>query len=210
MKTSHAFALVAGVSCSLFAALLVASGCEKKPEAPKPAAAGTKADDHQHADGDGHDHDHDHDHDHSTTSAGKPDAAKPDAPKPNAGKPDAPMPDDGHSHGPTTELGEQVASGSAAVGSFTIKASRDGDVQPGGDVPIDVWVTGGTAKVATVRFWIGTQDARGSMKAKAELEKDNWHTHAEVPKPLSAEGKLWVEVETESGEKVLVGFDLKL
>jgi hypothetical protein len=111
---------------------------------------------------------------------------------------------DGHDHGPTTQLGEQIA------GGFTIRASRDGEIVPGKDAPIDVWVTGGTAKVAAVRFWIGTQDAKGSMKAKAELEKDNWHTHAEIPNPLPAGSMLWVEVESDGGSKAAAGFELKL
>ena len=111
---------------------------------------------------------------------------------------------DGHDHGATTQLGEQTAEG------FTVKASRDGEIKAGDDAPIDVWVTGGTDKVATVRFWIGTQDAKGSVKAKAELEKDNWHTHVEIPNPIPQGGKLWVEIETEKAAKVVVGFDLKL
>jgi hypothetical protein len=114
---------------------------------------------------------------------------------------------DGHDHGPTTQLGEQTGAG------FAIKASRDGEVVAGKDAAIDVWVTaagGGAAKVAAVRIWIGTQDAKGSVKAKAELEKDNWHTHVEIPSPLPAGSKLWVEVESDKGEKVIVSFDLKL
>jgi hypothetical protein len=111
--------------------------------------------------------------------------------------------DDDHGHGATTQLGEQSA------GGFTIKASRDGEIVAGKDAPIDTWVTGGTDKVVAVRFWIGTQDAKGSVKAKAELEKDHWHTHAEIPSPLPAGSKLWVEVETDKGEKLVAGFDLK-
>ncbi len=119
--------------------------------------------------------------------------------------------DDGHGHdlsgghgdGPTTQLGEQAA------GGFTIKASRDGAITPGKDAAIDVWVTGGSAKVAAVRFWIGSKDAKGSVKAKAEIEKDNWHTHAEIPDPIPAGSQLWVEIETDTGEKVVTGFDLK-
>lgn len=118
--------------------------------------------------------------------------------------------DDGHDHGATTLLGEQTVGGEAG---FTIKASRDGQIVAGKDAAIDVWVTapgGGPAKVASVRFWIGTQDAKGSVKAKAELEKDNWHTHAEIPSPLPAGSQLWVEVEAEGGTKSVAGFDLKL
>ncbi len=110
---------------------------------------------------------------------------------------------DDHDHGPTTQLGELSADG------FLVKASRDGGIKAGGDAPIDVWVTGGTVKVAAVRFWIGTQDAKGSLKAKAEIEKDNWHTHAEIPNPLPESSKLWVEIEADNGQKTLVGFDLK-
>ena len=137
------------------------------------------------------DHSHDDGHDHGTADASK------------AGGADAGHGDD-HDHGATTELGEQIA------GGFTIKASRDGDVVAGKDAAIDVWVTGGTSKVAAVRFWIGAEDGKGSVKAKAELEKDNWHTHAEIPSPMPEGSKLWVEVETDKGEKTVVGFDLKV
>jgi hypothetical protein len=135
-----------------------------------------------------HDHDHDHaaaGHDHA--------AASQDPTKPN----------DGHEHGTTTELGEQEA------GGFKVKASRDGSVKAGVDAAIDVWVNGGKAGNA-VRFWIGTEDAKGSIKTKAEVEVDHWHTHAEVPNPLPAGSKLWVEVDGDGGAKTTVSFDLKL
>jgi hypothetical protein len=109
---------------------------------------------------------------------------------------------DDHHHGPSVALGEQT------VGGFVVRASRDGEITAGGDVPIDAWITGGE-KVATVRFWIGTEDAKGSMKAKAELEKDNWHVHVEVPSPMPEGSKLWIEVEAEGGKRTTVGFDLK-
>lgn len=166
----------------LFLGTAYLTGCEKKPaETPTPAAQGAHdhgtKDAHHHDQAHGGDHDHDHDHDHAPG-------------------------DDGHSHGPTTQLGEQTVDG------FTIKASRDGAVTAGGDAPIDVWVTGG-GEVSAVRFWIGTQDAKGSVKARAELERDHWHTHAEVPSPLPPGSKLWVEIEAAQGKKTIAGFDLK-
>jgi hypothetical protein len=115
----------------------------------------------------------------------------------------SPAPVGKEGHGATTALGEKTA------GVYNIKASRDGDITPGKDVPIDVWITG-TGKIAAVRFWIGSQDAKGSIKAKAELETDNWHTHAEVPSPLPEGSKLWVEVESDTGEKIRAAFDLKM
>ena len=173
---------VSRLSVVIITSIAFIGGCgeEKKPTpAPKPAVA---KDDHA-----GHDHaGHDH---------GK----KDHAPAPEA----APAPESADDHGPTTQLGEQVS------GAFTVKASRDGALTAGGEAPIDVWVSSATDKVHAVRFWIGTEDGKGSMKAKAELEKDNWHTHAEVPNPIPAQSKLWVEVENEKREKIVVGFDLK-
>ena len=109
---------------------------------------------------------------------------------------------DAHPGGAVTQLGEQ------SVGGFTIKASRDGVLTAGGEAPVDVWITGSSAKVTVVRFWIGTQDAKGSVKAKAELEKDNWHTHVEVPKTLPTGSKLWVEIVPSAGENIVAGFEL--
>lgn len=134
-----------------------------------------------HAADDGHDHDG-HDHDGHDHAAG-----------------------DGHGHGPETKLGEQVA------GGFTVSAVRDGAVTPGSDAPVDVTATGAAgAKVNAVRLWIGTQDAKGSVKAKAASEGARWHAHVEIPKPLPEGSKLWVELEPETGAKVVVGFELKM
>ena len=130
--------------------------------------------------------------------------AKPEAARP-AATPAAPA---GGHHGAVIELGN------ATIGAFTVRASRDqGEINAGGDAPIDVWLTGGTQKVIGVRFWIGTQDAKGSVKAKADIEDpkepNRWHTHAEVPNPLPPGSKLWVEVATEGGQKTSGSFDLK-
>lgn len=122
-------------------------------------------------------------------------------PQPTPAPAATPAPSGKEGHGATTALGEKTA------GVYAIKASRDGEVTPGKDLPIDVWVTG-PGKVAAVRFWIGTEDAKGSLKAKAELENAHWHTHAEVPNPLPVGSKLWIEVESDTGEKTRAGFEL--
>jgi len=126
-----------------------------------------------------HDHDHDHDHDHADAE----------------GEPD-------HHHGETVELGEQK------LGATTVKASRDGEVTAGGDVPIDVWIDGGLGEASAVRFWIGTQDAAGSIKAKAGDEEGHWHTHAEVPSPLPDGSMLWVEITAKDGTTSVISFAL--
>lgn len=111
-------------------------------------------------------------------------------------------------HGPTIELGTET------IGGYTAHASRDqGQITPGNDAAIDVWLTGGTGKVIAVRFWIGTEDAAGSVKVKAEIENrdepHHWHTHAEIPSSLPANSKLWVELEVEGQPKAAGSFDLK-
>lgn len=113
--------------------------------------------------------------------------------------------------------GEIIELGTTKTGDLTVRASRDkGEIKPGGDAPIDVWVTTADDKPATVtavRFWIGTEDAKSSVKAKAEIEvpsePNHWHTHAEVPSPLPAGAKLWVEIEGTNGKKNVASFDLK-
>ncbi len=48
------------------------------------------------------------------------------------------------------------------------------------------------------------------MKAKADEETPtNWHTHAEVPDPLPAGSKLWVEVKPPTGAPFTASFDMR-
>lgn len=113
--------------------------------------------------------------------------------------------------------GAVIQLGSATIGPFDVLATRDvGQIVAGKDAPIDVTVTpaaGSTAKATAVRFWIGTEDGKGSVKAKADIENpnepDRWHTHAEIPSPLPAESRLWVEIEDDQGGKSVGGFDIK-
>lgn len=131
-------------------------------------------------------------------------------PPPAPANPSAPAPTGGHG-------GAVIQLGTATIGSFDVKATRDeGQIIAGKDAPIDVTVTGAgaTAKVAAVRFWIGTEDAKGSVKARAEIENpaepNRWHTHAEIPSPLPEGSKLWVEIEDDKGATAAGGFDLKM
>lgn len=112
--------------------------------------------------------------------------------------------DDGHHGGPVIELG------SAEVAGMTVRASRDaGEIRAGGDAPVDVWIDDGVGPAAVVRFWIGTEDAKGAIKAKAEIENGKWHTHTEIPDPLPADARLWVEIEDKDGATHVVSFELK-
>ncbi|MDX2131289.1 MAG: hypothetical protein SFY69_04475 [Planctomycetota bacterium] len=191
--TLHRLAALALAAAPL-TMLASAGGCEEKKPTPT-----TSADDH------GHDHNtDDHGHDHSADDHGHDHNAGASHPAPTAGGP-------GHG-GSVIALGEQT------IGAFNAKATRDqGEIVAGKDAPIDVTVMpapGSTAKVAAVRFWIGTEDAKGSVKARAEVENptdpSRWHTHAEVPSPLPAESRLWVEIEDDKGATTVSSFDLKV
>lgn len=173
--------LISALTLASFAAISTLTGCEeKKPAAGTTSGAAKKADDR------GHDHAPDGIH------------AAPMASAPGHG-------------GAVIALGEQP------IGSFTATATRDeGEIIAGKDAPIDMTITpaaGSTLNAAAVRFWIGTQDAKGSVKAKAEVEDpknpNRWHVHAEIPNPLPAGSKLWVEIEDDKGGKAVGSFDLK-
>jgi hypothetical protein len=170
-----------------FAAL---AACDRKPApagAPAPAAGAHDhgaAGAHDHGAADAHDHDH-AGHDHGADGAG----------------------DHGHHDGPVVDLGR------AAVGAFQVAATRDaGDIKPGGEAAFDVEVTG-AAKVAAVRLWVGTRDAKGSMRVRADIEDPRnparWHAHVEVPSPLPEGAALWVEIEDEAGQKTAGSFALR-
>ncbi|MFN0133957.1 MAG: hypothetical protein ACKVW3_15685 [Phycisphaerales bacterium] len=114
--------------------------------------------------------------------------------------------------------GAVIQLGTSTIGTFDVKATRDeGQIVAGKDAPIDVTVTpaaGSTAKATAVRFWIGTEDAKGSAKAKADIENpaepNRWHTHAEIPNPMPTGSRLWVEIEDDKGGKAVGSFDLKV
>ena len=113
--------------------------------------------------------------------------------------------------------GKVIPLGESVIGSFDVMVTRDvGEIVAGKDAPIDVTVlpvSGSTVKAVAVRFWIGTENAIGSVKAKSEIENpedpNRWHTHADVPNPIPAGSMLWVEIENENGKRVLGSFDLK-
>ena len=97
--------------------------------------------------------------------------------------------------------------GESTHGNLKLVASMDAPVKPGSEGAFDVVITGGKPKA--VRFWVGTETGEGSIKAKADEETpDTWHTHAEVPDPLPAGSKFWVEVEPQTGAPFKASFDL--
>jgi hypothetical protein len=133
-----------------------------------------------------------------------------DEPKPNPTPPGAPAaatpstaPKEGGAHaGPKHDLG------SGQAGGYTVKATQIGTPKPAAESIFEITVTGGTGKPSAVRAWAGSESGEGALKAKAVLDGDDYDVHVEIPASLTAETKLWVELETAAG-KVTTSFALK-
>lgn len=103
----------------------------------------------------------------------------------------------GHAHGPT------AAVGTVTIGATTVAASASGTMAIGKAWHIELKLTPAQPAPKAVRIWIGAENARGSVKAKAELEhaaEGEYSTHVEVPAPLPADAKLWVAIEAADGQ----------
>ncbi len=61
--------------------------------------------------------------------------------------------------------------------------------------PLNIGIDDGLGNATAVCFWIGIESAKGSLKAKAEVENGHWHTHVAIPNSLPADSKLWVKIE---------------
>ena len=125
----------------------------------------------------GHDHDHDHDHDHGYDH--------------DHGH------DDDHDHVADDEHGhgESVSLGQVAIGAWTVEAARSGEVAAASEIVVDLGITGGTP-VDVVRMWVGTEDARGSIKVRADGGGDAWHGHVAIPADLPPGSAIWIEIES--------------
>ncbi len=131
------------------------------------------------------------------SAAGKTDAAKHDDSTHTHAK-------DDHAHG-----GDEFDLGSSKIGVWNVKVSQEGTVAAGEEGHFDVILSGSADVPAAIRMWIGTADAKGSVKAKAEIEKDTqWHAHVEAPKPIADEHMLWIEIEDAKGGKESHAFKL--
>lgn len=113
--------------------------------------------------------------------------------------------DAGHEH----RAGEKHDLGTVKVGEFDVTALYSGTLTPGKQVDIDLTFKGESAKVVTIRAWIGAKDAKGSIKAKAAPEGSGFHAEVEAPDPLPEGAALWVEIETNQGQELLGSLALK-
>lgn len=111
--------------------------------------------------------------------------------------------DHGHDHG------HDVALGSVKIGAWDVKVSRGEELKAGSATYLDVELSGSTDAPAAIRGWIGSEDAKGAVKGKADGEGMDRHIDVEVPNPIPTGAKLWIEIEDAKGGKHVGGFDLK-
>lgn len=119
-------------------------------------------------------------------------------------------PGEGHVHAPgeahgqsapqPSDHGVSTALGSIALGGVQVAVWREGAVEPGKELGVDLAFPAGAALPPAVRAWVGVEAGTGSRKAKLEKETETvLHGHVEVPKPLPEGSALWIEVDTAAG-----------
>ncbi|MBI2421448.1 MAG: hypothetical protein HYV27_01375 [Candidatus Hydrogenedentes bacterium] len=108
---------------------------------------------------------------------------------------------------PEAPAAAEVAAAPQAIPMTNLAAIKIGpyDVQPMyeeelKDGHLNTRIAGG--EVAAVRVWVGPEDATGVMVVKTEIENDYHHGHVEMPNPIPAGAKLWIEIETPTGERL--------
>jgi hypothetical protein len=107
---------------------------------------------------------------------------------------------DGHAH----NHGEAKEIGSLTIGARTAVVKADGAIVAGGHLLVEIELSPATPAPNAVRIWVGAENGRGSVKAKANPvagEPGAYSTHLEVPNPLPAGSQVWVALEGATTEK---------
>ena len=84
------------------------------------------------------------------------------------------------------------------IGPYTVQPMFEEEIKDG---HYNIKVEG--AQFNAVRMWVGQEDPADVMVVKAMLENDYQHGHIEIPDPLPADLKLWIEIEDEEGKTYL-------
>lgn len=80
------------------------------------------------------------------------------------------------------------------IGKYDVQPMFEEEIKDG---HFNIRVSGG--EFNAVRIWVGPEDATGVVVVKTELENDYQHGHVEVPNPIPADAKLWIEIESPDG-----------
>lgn len=115
--------------------------------------------------------------------------------------------DHGHDHGDHSHA-EVRSLGSVRIGSYEVEALQEGKVEPGKEATFELRLKNASAEPDAIRVWIGIESGRGSAKGKAHKHGEKIEVHCDVPNPIPAESRFWIELET-AGEKLKGAVDYK-
>jgi hypothetical protein len=114
--------------------------------------------------------------------------------------------DHDHKDGDKDHAHEAKPLGEASLGGAAFTVALEGHLKAGSEVEVKLTPKGALPK-GTVRAWIGVESGKGSSKGKAHDEDGGLCVHAEVPDPIPADAKVWVELD-QDGNKSRVGLPL--
>jgi catechol 2,3-dioxygenase-like lactoylglutathione lyase family enzyme len=83
---------------------------------------------------------------------------------------------------------------SLTIGDYEVQPMYEEELKDG---HFNIRITGG--EVAAVREWVGPEDASGVVVVKTEIENDYHHGHIDMPDPIPADARLWIEIEAPDG-----------
>lgn len=115
---------------------------------------------------------------------------------------------DGHNHGAEHAHGEHQDLGTTTVAGITFQASQLGKLTEAEGI-FEVTLAKGSPAPKAVRLWVGNENAEGSVKTKADGAGPEYEMHVELPKPLPATARVWIEIQLEDGKKSKAGFALR-
>ena len=107
-------------------------------------------------------------------------------------------------HAAEDEHGERRQLGYLDLFGSKFAVVQYGDVAAGEEAGFELEFESAEQRITTVRGWIGTEDAKGSMKSRWTIDDvANMHGHVEVPDPIPQGSKLWLELERGGESKTL-------
>lgn len=105
--------------------------------------------------------------------------------------------DGAHAHG------KAEAVGAVDISVYKVAVSASGAIAAGKEWHVELRLNPDQPAPKAIRVWVGIENGRGSVKAKAEAEKDakgEYGAHVEVPNPIPADSKLWISIEPDNGQ----------
>ncbi len=102
-----------------------------------------------------------------------------------------------HAHGKAETVG------SVDISVYKVAVSASGAIAAGKEWHVELRLNPDQPVPKAIRVWVGAENGRGSVKAKAEAEKDakgEYGAHVEVPNPIPADSKLWISIEPDNGQ----------